>query len=195
MGYKHNIEDIIDKGCDLFRKKGYNKVGINEILEACDIPRGSFYNFFETKEEFAEKVIDKYGSDSLKMISNALSDPSVSPLKRLKEFYAMLIQTNEKDGFNAGCLVTNLSMEVGGFNAAISGAANRIFVIWVAEIAACVAEGQKKGEIIDNLPPEDIAEYIHSGISGAFSRMKVNRNRDFLDKWYKMTFDFISKKE
>ena len=86
-------------------------------------------------------------------------------------------------------------MEVGGFNAAISGAANRIFVIWVAEIAACVAEGQKKGEIIDNLPPEDIAEYIHSGISGAFSRMKVNRNRDFLDKWYKMTFDFISKKE
>ena len=57
MGYKHNIEDIIDKGSELFRKKGYNNVGINEILKECDIPKGSFYNFFETKEEFAEKVL------------------------------------------------------------------------------------------------------------------------------------------
>ena len=62
MGYKHNIEDIIEKGTELFRKKGYNNVGINEILNTCDIPKGSFYNFFETKEEFATKVIDNYGT-------------------------------------------------------------------------------------------------------------------------------------
>ncbi len=193
MGYKHSIEDIIDKGSELFRKKGYNNVGINEILKACEIPKGSFYNFFETKEEFAEKVIAKYGEDSLIMISKALGDKEVSPLTRLKSFYAMLISSNEMDGFNAGCLVTNLSMEVGGFNQVISDATNRSFKLWVEEIAKCVAEGQMQGEIIDHMPSEEIAEYLHAGISGAFSRMKVNKNRDFLDTWYKLSFDYICK--
>ena len=193
MGYKHNIDDIIDKGTELFRKKGYNNVGINEILKACDIPKGSFYNFFETKEDFAEKVIDNYGVNSLAMISNALGDKRISPLQRLKNFYGMLINSNEMDGFNAGCLVTNLSMEVGGFNSVISDATNRSFTMWVKEIAKCVEQGQEQDEIIDHMPSGEIAEYLHAGISGAFSRMKVNKNREFLDTWYKLSFDYISK--
>ena len=193
MGYKHNVEDIIDKGTELFRKKGYNNVGINEILKACDIPKGSFYNFFETKEDFAEKVIDKYGINSLKMISDALSDQSISPLNRLKQFYSMLINFNEKDGFDAGCLVNNLSIEVGGFIPGISKAAEQNFKLLVEEIAKCVKQGQEVGEIIETMPADDLAEYMHAGIFGAFSRMKVNRDRVYLDKWFNITFEFISK--
>jgi len=193
MGYKHNIEDIISKGTELFRKRGYNNVGINEILKECDIPKGSFYNFFKTKEDFAEKVIDTYGVNSLKMIINALADNSVSPLKLLKQFYSMLIEINEKDGFDAGCLVNNFSVEVGGFNSTISNATNKSFNMWVSEIAKCVKKGQEQDEIINTIPADDIAEYIHAGLSGAFSRMKVNRDRTYLDKWYAMTFNFITK--
>ncbi len=194
MGYKHNVEDIIEKGTELFRKKGYHHVGINEILKASNIPKGSFYNFFDTKEEYAGKVIDAYGTASLKMITKALSDITVSPLERLKRFYAMLIDINEKDGLDAGCLVNNLSIEVGGNSPGMSRAADEVFLMWVKEIAKCVREGQEKGEIMDSMPAEDIAEYMHAGIYGAFSRMKVNQSRIYLDKWHKMTFDFISKK-
>ncbi|MCK5369081.1 MAG: TetR/AcrR family transcriptional regulator [Cyclobacteriaceae bacterium] len=193
MGYKHNAEDIISKGAELFRKKGYHNVGINEILKACEIPKGSFYNFFDTKEKFTEKVIESYGTSSLNMIVNALGDKSKSPLERLKQFYSMLIDINEKDGMDAGCLLNNLSIEVGGFNPGISKVADKIFKIWIEEIARCVEEGQDEGEIIDTMPAEDIAEYMHAGLFGAFSRMKVNRNRVYLDKWYNMTFEFISK--
>ena len=193
MGYKHNKEDIISKGTELFRKKGYHNVGINEILKACDIPKGSFYNFFDTKEQFAEHVVEAYGSDSLKMITKALSDKLVSPLERLKRFYAMIIDINEKDGLDSGCLLNNLSIEVGGFNPGISRVTDKNFKIWIEAIAQCVKEGQDNGEIIDTIEAEDIAEYMQAGIYGAFSRMKVNRNRVYLDKWYKMTFNFISK--
>lgn len=193
MGYKHNVEDIISKGTELFRKKGYHNVGINEILKACDLPKGSFYNFFDTKEKFAEKVLESYGTSSLNMIVKSLGDKSISPLGRLKQFYSMLIDINEKDGMDAGCLVNNLSIEVGGFNPGISKVAGDNFNIWIEEIARCVEEGQDKGEIIDTIPAEDIAEYMHAGLFGAFSRMKVNRNRVYLDKWFKMTFDFVSK--
>lgn len=193
MGYKHNKEDIISTGTELFRKKGYHNVGINEILKACDIPKGSFYNFFDTKEQFAEHVVEAYGLESLKMITKALSDKLVSPLERLKRFYAMIIDINEKDGLDSGCLLNNLSIEVGGINQGISRATDKNFKIWIKTIAQCVKQGQDNEEIIDNMSAEDIAEYMHAGIYGAFSRMKVNRNRIYLDKWYKMTFSFISK--
>ena len=193
MGYKHKAEDIIEKGAELFRKKGYNNVGINEVLSACDIPKGSFYNFFNTKEEFAEQIIDSYGVNSLKMIRSILTDRKKLPLQRLKDFYAHLIQKNEMDGFDGGCLITNLSMEVGGLSEVISAATDRNFKMWVHEIAECVKEGQENGEIILDKEPYDIAEYIHAGLSGAFSRMKVNKDRRYLDTWYEMTFSFISK--
>ncbi len=193
MGYKHNKEDIISKGTELFRKKGYHNVGINEILKACNIPKGSFYNFFDTKEHFAEKVVEAYGSDSLNMVTQVLSDNTILPLERLKRFYTMIIDINEKDGFDSGCLINNLSIEVGGFNPDISRVTDKNFKILIEVISQCVKEGQDSGEIIDSIPAEDIAEYMHAGIFGAFSRMKVNKDRVYLDKWYRMTFSFISK--
>ncbi|MEM7513995.1 MAG: TetR/AcrR family transcriptional regulator, partial [Bacteroidota bacterium] len=68
MGYKHQAEDIINTGMELIRTKGYHNVGINEILKASNIPKGSFYNFFDSKEDFAKKALNSYGSSSLEMI-------------------------------------------------------------------------------------------------------------------------------
>ena len=51
MGYKHNIDTIVKKGMRLFEQRGYHAVGINDILKACAIPKGSFYNFFDSKEQ------------------------------------------------------------------------------------------------------------------------------------------------
>ena len=65
----------------------------------------------------------------------------------------------------------------------------------LVEISSCIQEGQDKGEIIQKFSALYIAEYIHAGIGGAFSRMKAQNNRTYLDKWYAMTFEFIATKE
>ena len=59
----------------MFRKLGYHNVGINDILKACNIPKGSFYNFFESKEEFAEQVLEYFGEYNLEKIG-ALQEAS-----------------------------------------------------------------------------------------------------------------------
>lgn len=192
MGYKHNIESILDIGSELIRKEGYHNVGINQILKACAIPKGSFYNFFDTKEHFAREILNRYGKQSKKMIERFLLDDSITPLNRLKSFYGMLIDANETDEYAGGCLLNTLSNEVGRLNDGIAETANTNFMQWIAVIAGCVKEGQESGEIIDHFDAEYIAEYLHAGTYGAFSRMKVTRSRDYLDNWFEMTFNFIS---
>lgn len=194
MGYKHNIEDIIDKGTRLFRKKGYYHVGIKEILETSGIPKGSFYNFFKTKEDFAVKGIAVYGASSLEYIQSFLHDVSYSPLERLKNLYTDIIQGNIADGMDAGCMINVLSMDVGAQNQQIGDAANKAFNKWLEEIALCVKKAQDAGEIRQDFTPLEIAEYLHAGTYGGFSRMKVTHSVDYLKRWFDMTFEFISVK-
>lgn len=193
MGYKHNIADILDAGSEVIRKNGYHNVGVNQILKACDIPKGSFYNFFESKEDFVNKAVDRYGQFGLERITFFMTDPAKSPIERLKWFYAENIEANKADGLNGGCLVNNLSMELGSGNPKTAQIIDQWFNKWVDKIADCVREGQAQGEIIDTMSAREIAEYLHAGFSGTFPSMKVRRNTEFMDSWNRMTFEFISK--
>lgn len=191
MGYKHDITDIIDKGTELFRKKGYNSVGINEVLKTCGIPKGSFYNFFESKEDFAIKALERYERMNVENAKIDLEDKSVSPLERVKNFYAKSINWNENDGCNAGCLINSLANEMAGTNENISKAVDKSFNEFLDMLSACLREAQDQNQVRTDMSAEDLAEYIHTGFFGSFSRMKMTRSRDYMDKWLKMTFDFI----
>lgn len=191
MGYKHKKEDIIAAGSELIRKKGYHNVGINEILKVCVIPKGSFYNFFNSKEDFMEQSLEEYGKKSLQLMHSFLHNVQLSPLQRLKDLYAHLLDINEKDGCDAGCLINNLAVELGGTNPSIAHNVNQQIDNNVAALAFCIQEGQEKGEIITAFSANYLAEYIQTGLYGAFTRMKAQKNRAYLDKWYAITFEFL----
>jgi len=193
LGYKHDKEAIIKVGTELFRKKGYHKVGINEILKAGGIPKGSFYHFFEGKEDFARQTLVHYGDRSLERIRSYLRNPALSPLERLKSFYRWMIEANVRDGLDAGCLVNNLSIELAGMNPEIGRISDEQFMRWMDEITRCVAEGQEAGEITTDFGPLRIAEFLHAGSYGAFARMKATRSKQYLEDWYAMSFAFIQK--
>lgn len=192
MGYKHNREDIIATGAELIRQKGYHHVGISEILKVSGVPKGSFYNFFESKEDFVAQSLVAYGQENRVLLKQFLEDTSKSPLERLKTMYHTFIDSNCQEGCKAGCLIANLSLEIGGTNEQLAKVSNEQFQLGLVPIAACIQEGQELGEITKSFPADYLAEYLHAGISGAFSRMKVERNRTYLDKWYQMTFAFIA---
>lgn len=194
MGYKHQKEDIIALGSELIRKNGYHNVGINEILKICAIPKGSFYNFFSSKEDFVAQSIQWYGLKNLELVASFLETDEPSPTQRLRNFYEHLLDINHKEGCNAGCLINNLSIELAGINAPLASVIDKQFQAITIEIAHCVQAGQDLGEITQKFSALYIAEYIQAGIGGAFSRMKAQSNRSYLDKWYAMTFEFIAAK-
>lgn len=193
MGYKYNKEDILDVGYHVLRKNGYHGIGINDILKEAGIPKGSFYNFFDSKEDFAKQVVTNYGKGNSKWIESFFTEATGTPLENLKSFYKLLIKYNEEDAYSSGCLVNVLSNEVGRNNDILASVSNACFLGWIRIISKEVHQGQEQGEIRKDFSALEIAEYLHSGMYGAFSRMKVTRNRVYLDIWYDMTFAFIKK--
>ena len=58
----HSKDDIVQAGLEIMLSKGFNATGVDSILKQANVPRGSFYNFFASKEEFGLAIIDRYSA-------------------------------------------------------------------------------------------------------------------------------------
>ncbi len=192
MRRKHNIDDILDSGIDLFRRQGFNNTGVEDILRAGGIPKGSFYNFFKSKEDFGLQVMQRYADIYDAYVAGKLRDKSRTPLNRLKHFYESLINGNESEGCRYGCLINNLTQEIAGNNDAVALALRQHFERIVAIIAECIAEGQKQGEISRAYPAPELADYLHTSFYGALVRMKGLRSSQPLQHFLQVSMNILS---
>jgi len=191
MNQKHKIEDIIEQGAMVMREKGYHNTGISDILVATGIPKGSFYNFFKNKENFGVKILEYYGDLMLHHIRRYTQNKNLSPLERLRQFYLFTIEVNQNEAFRKGCLINNLSTELGGISEQLAKASDHQFNRLVNELAKCVAEGQANGEINNRFEAEEIAQFLHSSFFGSLSRMKMTRNEAPMELNLRMIMDFL----
>ena len=176
MNIKHNKQDIIAGGEQLFRAKGYHDTGIQDILKFCDISKGSFYNFFSSKEAFTLQVIDYFGDRMTQFIRAHVADKEQPAMKRLRSIYYALLEIAEQEGCNKGCLVYNMSFEMAGGNSDIANALDVQFERWLDLIAECIRQGQEAGEITTSKDAYELAAVIHTSVNGAYGRVKMKRD-------------------
>ena len=94
------IESILKIGADLILKYGYNNVGLNKILETANIPKGSFYYYFNSKEDFGIQVIKFYSENSLVLLRTYLADSSKDPKERIISFFEDMQKIYAEREFN-----------------------------------------------------------------------------------------------
>jgi len=186
---KINKEDIIQSGYDLFYEKGYGVTGISEITERIDIPKGSFYNHFKSKEEFGIAVLDYYMSGNIKFLKKSLLNENQSPLENLKKFFKDYIELQEKDlGCTKGCLMGNLTMELADVNKLFQERAKEGFESVSGVFNNCLQNAVSAGELSQDVNTSELSNFIINSLQGATVRMKADKNTDSLRNFYNMIF-------
>jgi AcrR family transcriptional regulator len=69
---------ILGHGAQIIHHKGFKNTGIQEILHSAGVPKGSFYFYFKSKEDFGLELIDYYFNFFASMIESHLKGPEVS---------------------------------------------------------------------------------------------------------------------
>src|ERR1700748_3968329 len=77
-------EKLIQSGIQAIHASGYGGTSIQNIVESADVPKGSFYNFFPSKEAFAAEVIDAYSNRGQERLRGFLLNQEVPPRARLE---------------------------------------------------------------------------------------------------------------
>lgn len=161
-------EKLLQAGLDQFHKAGFNGSSVEDITDLAGVPKGSFYNHFESKEDLAAEVVDRYcelGPSAL------LGDTGVSPVKRLKRYFAAL--SERESGYKRGCLLGNFSSELADHSEAVRRRLETAFDAWVKLVASVIKEAQGAGEVDSKLKPEQLASVLLSTFEGALLRARA----------------------
>lgn len=161
-------EKLLLAGLDQFHRAGFNGSSVEDITDLAGVPKGSFYNHFESKEDLAAEVVDRYcelGPSAL------LRDTAVSPVKRLKRYFTALTET--ESGCKKGCLLGNFSSELADHSEAVRVRLATAFDEWLQLIASVIKEGQEAGEVDSKLKPEQLAGVLLSAFEGSLLRARA----------------------
>lgn len=140
-------QHILDVGYELVVNKGFTAVGLSQLLKAADVPKGSFYHYFKSKEQFGETLIEDYFRTYLARINVLFSNTDIDGYQRLIDYFSRWLET-ENGVCNANrCLVVKLSAEVSDLSEsmrlALANGANEV----IASLTQCIEAGIKDGSI------------------------------------------------
>jgi TetR/AcrR family transcriptional repressor of nem operon len=172
---------LIDIGTELFTQKGFSSTGLDEIVQAAAVPKGSFYYYFGSKQAFAHAVIDNYAQYFARKLDRTLGNAALPPLQRLRAFTQDATQGMQRFGFHRGCLVGNLGQELGGLEEHFRCRLLAVLDGWRDRVRGCIAEAQASGDITTPLDPALLAQFFWSAWEGAVLCAKLERSTRALD--------------
>ncbi|TSE05054.1 MULTISPECIES: TetR/AcrR family transcriptional regulator [Aquimarina] len=188
LKHETKADHLLEKGMEIVWSKGYNGTSVNDIVKAAEVPKGSFYFYFDSKEDFVVKALDKYFSSQFTPALNILQDKSVSPKQRLTNFYEYRIEVLKKElECKLGCMGCNLSNEMAEHNDNIREAVLLKNNFVKGEITKVALEAQEQGEIEASMDVVSMVEFIEDAGKGAMTTMKEMQSASPIDNLLKMT--------
>ena len=192
----HNKDDIVQAGLDLVLSRGFNATGVEAILKQANVPKGSFYNFFSSKEDFGLAIIDKFVTERTELLYPIFSDESLPPLERVKISFETLIARFEGDDCSKGCLLGNLGQEMADQFENIRQRLEQSLQNWTRGLSKLLLQAQKEKTIPADMNPEMLAENLISSFEGALLRSKVKKSPEPLRNFIHLYFDiFLAQRE
>ncbi|MEO9946321.1 TetR/AcrR family transcriptional regulator [Paraglaciecola sp.] len=164
---------LIRSGVEVLTESGFASAGIDRILKKVGVPKGSFYHYFKSKEDFGHAVIDNYANYFAAKLDKYLLDESVSPMQRFVNFLNDAKQGMVKFEFKRGCLIGNLGQEVAILPESYRLKLQDIFIVWQTKVEACLLAAKRHSEIKAELNCNQQAEYFWIGWEGAVMRAKL----------------------
>ena len=153
-------QQLLDQATGLFRARGYSATSIDDIVKACGITKGSLYYYFESKEELALAAMEQVHGYFTERVFRLILEAGRPGAKELKAFNHAV-----EKFFLAhpdGCLLANLSLEIGTANALFLERIRRFFDDWRACYVAIFAQGARPSRAA--MLAEDALASVHGCI-------------------------------
>ncbi|MBU1248869.1 MAG: TetR/AcrR family transcriptional regulator, partial [Proteobacteria bacterium] len=180
---------ILTKGAELIHRQGYNNTGIKQILDAAQVPKGSFYFYFGSKEDFGLAVVEYHEALFRDRVMQILIQGEGGPLTRLRAFFEYFRAFFAEAGYCLGCPIGNLAQEMGDLSPIFQQRLEKSMRGLTRVISRVLAEAGGLGELPEGLDPGETAMFMVEAWHGALARMKVAKNAEPLDVCHKMLFE------
>lgn len=190
-------EALIEEGIRQLAAHGYHGTGIKQILDAVRVPKGSFYNYFDSKETFVAEIVRAYSEQGLGQLDAYLnSGKTLSALDKLKAIYHYILEQHADVGqTQRGCLIGSLAAEIGSSSVVCQHALIEACRGWQHRLTELFREAQQAHQVRDDLSPDEMATLFWSAWEGSLLRMKMEGSVQAPQRMLSLLLDKVFKHE
>ncbi|WP_353172564.1 TetR/AcrR family transcriptional regulator [Acinetobacter rudis] len=189
---KRNL--ILESGFNLVLRKGFVGVGLQEILKNCNVPKGSFYHHFESKEAFGCVLLEHYISDYEQRLEKLWSNDHSAQDKILSYFDAWIYDEQIQCGWAETCLIVKLAAEVSDLSEDMRLIMDTGTKWLVAKIAHLIEQGVQEGSVHIQAQAPDVAQVIYQMWLGAALLSKLQKDKTPLKQAMQATKFMLNRK-
>jgi TetR/AcrR family transcriptional repressor of nem operon len=168
-------ERIVGTAARLFLERSYQAVGVDELCQAADVRKGSFYHYFSSKAELAKAVVDLH-ADAFRR--NLSSSPSATPAQRLHAIPDAIgkIQSAFEAHFGraVGCPFGNFAAELSTCDDDLRAHLARTLGAMEAHMAAVCRQAAAAGVLRRGTDPDRLAHALLAQYQGIILLAKLN---------------------
>lgn len=167
-------QSLIQVGTDVIGSHGFNPTGLNTVLKTAGVPKGSFYYYFASKEEFGLAIIDEFAIAYNDKIAHFLNNESLSPLQRIRAYLDDGLVIIREGMCKRGCLIGTLGQELSSQNETFRVRLDQVFEGWKQQFGRYLQSAVDCGELPEEADVEQLSEFLLSGWQGAILRAKMH---------------------
>jgi TetR/AcrR family transcriptional regulator, transcriptional repressor for nem operon len=168
-------ENILATGQRIMASKGFSAVGLNEILTAASVPKGSFYHYFGSKDAFGEELLEHYFKDYLAEIDETLRQPDLTMAERLMNYWQQWKENQSFFDCQGKCLAVKLGAEVADLSEPMRLALKRGTSGIINRLKHAIETGVAEGSLSVDDAPDSVAQSLYQLWLGASVMVKIVR--------------------
>jgi len=169
-------QGILDTGQRIMAGKGFSAVGLNEILTAAGVPKGSFYHYFSSKEAFGEALLEDYFKDYLAGLDETFRQPGLTMAQRLMNYWTQWQETQSFFDCQGKCLAVKLGAEVADLSEAMRSALQRGTSDITDRLGRAIEAGVAERSLSISEDPDCVAQSLYQLWLGASVMVKIVRH-------------------
>jgi len=174
-------QHVLDVAMDVMARRGYSAVGVNEVLAAAGVPKGSFYYHFGSKEAFGQAMLEGYFRGYLANMDMIASDASSTGAERLMLFWQQFHEKQAIDECQGRCLVVKLAAEVSDLSEPL-----RLTLLVgtdhiIERVELMLRSGIDDGSLRVEGDPKTVAASLYGSWVGASILAKISHSPELLD--------------
>jgi TetR/AcrR family transcriptional repressor of nem operon len=185
---------ILRRGAGIVHRKGFRSTGLQEVLEEAGVPKGSFYHYFKSKDEFGLHLVDFFNGLLSARIEDSLGRTDLPPLKRLRKFFGDFNEYFSENNYEGGCPLGNLSLEMADHSTLFREKLEGVFASFRESMEKCLEEAVYRKELPASMDVRGTAEFMVNSWEGAVLRMKVAKDQGPLEAFENVVFSSLLKK-
>lgn len=167
-----NVRDkLLGSAASLFQRFGYAHVSVRDITSSIDSPKGTFYNYFKSKEALASAILSQHFDALMETLGQSGSETAGAHLRR---HFESIAPSTREPGVSPLQLISTFSAECPALPSALVLQIADGVRLWNTKVAALISRAQNNGEIKTDEDPHLLAALYINCWQGAMIRTKCD---------------------